>query len=199
LANKLTDSVYSNRQLLHITKSGNILSPEEVADVVKNNYFYTDVNITSTSVPENKILYEYSDIYYLGTQDSSKKYYLDNETAISTFASKLSGHPSLGESKNYDGAFLYVNLENLSQILTEGGERDNKVIPVGESVSIPITFEYYLSVKEKISKRIMFDLRNSLVTNPLNYIIEITANYDNSLQAEMYDNTEPAIVDDASL
>lgn len=199
LANKLIDSVYSNRQLLHISKSGNILSPEEVADVVKNNYFYTDVNITSTSVPENKILYKYSDIYYLGTQDSSKKYYLDNETAISTFASKLSGHPSLGESKNYDGAFLYVNLENLSQILTEGGERDNKVIPVGESVSIPITFEYYLSVKEKISKRIMFDLRNSLVTNPLNYIIEITANYDNSLQAEMYDNTEPAIVDDASL
>ena len=50
----------------------------------------------------------------------------------------------------------------------------------GESVSIPIVFEYYLSVKENISKRIMFDLRNSLVTNPLNYIIEITANYDNS-------------------
>ena len=87
----------------------------------------------------------------------------------------------------------------MSQILTEGGERDNKVIPVGESVSIPIVFEYYLSVKENISKRIMFDLRNSLVTNPLNYIIEITANYDNSLHAEMYDNTEAAIVDDASI
>jgi hypothetical protein len=34
----------------------------------------------------------------------------------------------------------------------------------------------------------MFDLRNSLITNPLNYIIEITANYDNSLQGEIYKN-----------
>lgn len=200
LANKLTDSIYSNRQLLHISKeeNGAILSPEVTMTNVKYNYLYKDTNYASTSVPENKILYKYSDIYYIG-KDSSKKYYLDNETAISTFASKLSAHPQLGESKNYDGAFLYVNLENMSQILTEGGERDNKVIPVGESVSIPIVFEYYLSVKENISKRIMFDLRNSLVTNPLNYIIEITANYDNSLHAEMYDNTEAAIVDDASI
>jgi hypothetical protein len=199
LVNKLTDSIYSNRQLLHISRNnGEVLSPEETISNVKHDYLYTDTNYASTSVPENKILYKYSDIYYIG-KDSSKKYYLDNETAISTFASKLSAHPQLGESKNYDGAFLYVNLENISQILTEGGERDNKVIPVGESVSIPIVFEYYLSVKEKISKRIMFDLRNSLVTNPLNYIVEITANYDNSLHAEMYDNTEAAIVDDASI
>ena len=200
LANKLTDSIYSNRQLLHISKekNGEVLSPEETITNVKYDYLYTDTNYASTSVPENKILYKYSDIYYIG-KDGSKKYYLDNETSISTFASKLSAHPYLGENKNYDGAFLYVNLENMSQILTEGGERDNKVIPVGESVSIPIVFEYYLSVKEKISKRIMFDLRNSLVTNPLNYIIEITANYDNSLHAEMYDNTLTAITDDASI
>lgn len=200
LANKLTDSIYSNRQLLHISKEkkGEVLSPEETITNVKYDYLYTDTNYASTSVPENKILYKYSDIYYIG-KDGSKKYYLDNETSISTFASKLSAHPYLGENKNYDGAFLYVNLENMSQILTEGGERDNKVIPVGESVSIPIVFEYYLSVKEKISKRIMFDLRNSLVTNPLNYIIEITANYDNSLHAEMYDNTLTAITDDASI
>ena len=200
LANKLTDSIYSNRQLLHISKEkkGEVLSPEETITNVKYDYLYTDTNYASTSVPENKILYKYSDIYYIG-KDGSKKYYLDNETSISTFASKLSAHLYLGENKNYDGAFLYVNLENMSQILTEGGERDNKVIPVGESVSIPIVFEYYLSVKEKISKRIMFDLRNSLVTNPLNYIIEITANYDNSLHAEMYDNTLTAITDDASI
>ena len=77
-------------------------------------------------------------------------------------------------------------MDNTSQILTDGTERGNKVIKVGESVSIPIVFEYYLNSKQSITKTIIFELRNSIITNPINYIIEITGNYDNSLQGDIY-------------
>ena len=131
---------------------------------------------------------------------------MDNKTSISQFIN--SGLTNLGDFttiNSFDGAFLFVNLENKSQILTNGGERDNYEIPVGESVSIPIVFEYFLSEKQTISKRLMFDIRNSLITNPLNYIIELTANYDTSLSTNMYGNdfesqntSNILIVDDAS-
>jgi hypothetical protein len=33
----------------------------------------------------------------------------------------------------------------------------------------------------------MFDIRNSLITNPLNYILELTAHYDSSFNANISD------------
>jgi hypothetical protein len=51
----------------------------------------------------------------------------------------------------------------------------------------------------------VFDIRNSLLTNPINYILELTANYDTSLNANIYENnienqntSNMYLVDDAS-
>ena len=143
-------------------------------------------------MPNNNVIYKYNDISCVKSTNSKTLIYLNEDTKISEFAAKVKNvgtNQSFTTIGNYDGAFLYVNLDNSTHITTKGGERDNKEIPVGESVSIPIVFEYFLSEKEKITKRIMFDLRHSLVVNPLNYIIEITANYDNSLQANVYEET----------
>jgi hypothetical protein len=137
---------------------------------------------------------------------NNTKVYLDDSTSISKFvSSNVTNVGKLNTTSAFDGGFLFVNLENKSQILTKGGERDNYEIPVGESVSIPIVFEYFLSEKQKISKRLMFDIRNSLLTNPINYILELTANYDTSLNANIYENnienqntSNMYLVDDAS-
>lgn len=172
-----------------INKDNNIVinAPKIINDNNKlstdiNDYFYKENN------QKNKVVYMYENINGIL---NNTKIYLDNKTSISQFIN--SGLTNLGDFttiNSFDGAFLFVNLENKSQILTNGGERDNYEIPVGESVSIPITFEYFLSEKKSISKRIMFDIRNSLLTNPLNYILELTANYDTSLNVNMYNTND---------
>ena len=183
--------------------STNILGFISSTGVIYNNY-NSNTNITldnfkysepKNDLTNNTVIYKYSDINgSIQKQNSETQIYLDSETPITLFATQenMKINPSLQGAANiynYDGAFLYVNLENMSQILTSGAEKDSKIIPVGESVSIPIVFEYFLSNMQSISKMIMFDLRNSLISNPLNYILEITANYDNSLQHNIY-NTE---------
>jgi hypothetical protein len=155
-----------------------------------NNKLSTDINdyFYKENSQKNKVVYMYENINGIL---NNTKIYLDNKTSISQFIN--SGLTNLGDFttiNSFDGAFLFVNLENKSQILTKGSERDNYEIPVGESVSIPITFEYFLSEKKSISKRIMFDIRNSLLTNPLNYILELTANYDTSLNVNMYNTND---------
>ena len=182
-ANKAEFNDLQYRGLSFISKNGTIFDPKSQKDTLNlsiDNFKYT------TQATFNNVIYKYNDIYF--TQFDGKQIYLNNETSISEFASRLPENSPLNKISNYDGGFIYVNLENKSQILTGGGERDRKIISIGASISIPFMFEYFLSSTEKISKCLMFDLRNSLITNPLNYIIEITANYDNSLQGEIYKN-----------
>jgi len=191
LANsEITGKIVTNT-LGFITTNGFIQTPSfnDITNISKiDNYYYKKLN--DDLKPNNNVIYKYNDICCYTEENESKYIYLNENTKISDFASAFvkfgNSNAPFANPDNYDGGFLYVNLDNSTHILTDGGERDSKIIPVGESVSIPIVFEYYLSKKEKISKRIMFDLRHSLVANPLNYIIEITANYDNSLQANIY-------------
>ena len=97
--------------------------------------------------------------------------------------------------ESFDGAFLFVNANNTSELLTDGTERGNVEIKVGESISVPIVFEYFLSQKQQITKRLMFDIKKSLIETPLNYILELTANYDSSLEANI-DNVNTTVISD---
>lgn len=144
-----------------------------------NDYFYKE------NTQYNSVLYMYENIHCVV---DNTKIYLDDSTSISkVVSSNVTNLGKLNTTSAFDGGFLFVNLENRSQVLTKGGERDNYEIPVGESVSIPIVFEYFLSELKSISKRLMFDIRNSLITNPLNYILELTAHYDSSFNANISD------------
>ena len=82
-------------------------------------------------------------------------------------------------------------------------ENDAISLDVAESITIPIEFEYFLTknqnetdenktvksnIKSKITKSLYFDIRNSLVRNPLHYMIEITGNYDFSSSGDVYNN-----------
>lgn len=131
------------------------------------------------------LAYKYEDYWYITEENNKEKtVYLDNKTSISDWISagqKANHFNGLQENK-FTGAFLYVNLDNKTSLITKGGEKDNYEIKVGESVSVPVVFEYFFyngnnaDSKDKLVKTIMFDIRNSLINNPLNYILEITAN-----------------------
>ena len=70
----------------------------------------------------------------------------------------------------------------------EGPEKSYVFVDAGESISIPIVFEYYLdgSSKTKISKSLYFDIKNSLVANPVHYLIEVTGNYDLTATGDVF-------------
>ena len=71
--------------------------------------------------------------------------------------------------------------------MTTGGQFDYKVINAGNSMSIPIVFEYFVNADlPVISKSLYFDLRNSLINDPIHYMIEVTGNYDYSTTGEIY-------------
>ena len=75
--------------------------------------------------------------------------------------------------------------------MTNGGEKDSISIDVSSTISIPIVFEYYLdgySDNRSISKSLYFDIRNSLISNPLHYMIEIIGNYDFTSTGDIYNN-----------
>ena len=59
-------------------------------------------------------------------------------------------------------------------------------------------FEYYIDGETitKITKGLYFDLRDSLVQNPVHYMLELTANYDYTATGSLINNT--SLSDEAS-
>lgn len=196
LANKYNKSKieFSNTNYLGFISSDEILNYD--IDNTDTTYDISKFFYTENEDILNTVIYKYEDISGYINSTSNNKVYLDNETSISRFISTVNtSNENLQSVKDFDGAFLYVNLQNTSELLTDGSEKGNYEIKVGESVSIPIVFEYFLSQKQTISKKLMFDIKNSLLSNPLNYILELTANYDTSLEVNLNNTNVKAIND----
>lgn len=141
---------------------------------------------------DNKYLMRFEDIQ--GTTSDQKSVFLDSNTSINNFfiRYKPEGFSSVN---NFNGAFLYPDLTNNNILMTEGGEKDCISIGVSKSITIPLVFEYYLdgssindTAMTSITKSIYFDIRNSLISNPLHYMIEITGNYDFTATGDIYNN-----------
>lgn len=127
----------------------------------KNNYWimrYEDIMKTSS------------------TDDNVSVSYLTNQTTFTSFIN--GGNLQTFNSPNmFVGGFLYPELLSNNSIQTNGEDKASKYIEVGESISIPIVFEYYTnSSNKKIIKSLYFDIRNSLVRDPLHYMIEVIGN-----------------------
>ena len=48
----------------------------------------------------------------------------------------------------------------------------------------------------KISKSLYFDIRNSLISNPKHYMIEVTGNYDYTATGDIYSNIDNIGIED---
>ena len=120
---------------------------------------------------------------------------LSNNLAVSTeYNANYKNSPSVSSTSQFVGGFLYPNLLSKAQILTSGGEQASKTIDMGSSLSIPIVFEYYVeSGKSTITKSLYFDLRNSLISDPLHYMIEVTGNYDYTTTGEIYTDIDDIV------
>lgn len=144
---------------------------------------------------ENKFLMRYEDIQ--GTNQSTQKtVFLDDKISISNF---LANYVPLGFSDTSDfcGAFIYPDILSREQIMTEGQSNDKVFIDEGEQLVIPVVFEYYLDGKvdedsginnTEITKSLYFDLKSSLIKNPVHYMIEMTGHYDMTSTGDVYSN-----------
>lgn len=151
------------------------------------NWFVYSNSLYRNNGEENNYLMRYEDIQ--GKNESQQTIFLDNSTSIVSFFNKYKPK-GFNSEKDFCGAFVYPNLNNKNVLMTNGGEKDSISIDVSGSITIPIVFEYYLDGTNysSITKSMYFDIRNSLIRNPLHYMIEITGNYDFTATGDIYNN-----------
>lgn len=87
------------------------------------------------------------------------------------------------------GAILYPYPLNREDLTINNSGQLYKLIKPGESITLPLVFEYCLEsgdVKvDHISKTISFDVRTSLYNDPTNFKVAIKANYEDQLEEKI--------------
>lgn len=140
--------------------------------IVKSNPYWYIYGLNDT----NRWIMRYEDIVKTNSSDSENEasyVFLNDNTTFTEFRSSGGSIKTFLTTKSFEGGFAYPNLLSLDNILTTGEDKASKYIEVGESVSIPIVFEYYIESSSKVVKSLYFDLRNSLVKDPIHYMIEL--------------------------
>lgn len=137
-----------------------------------NNYIPRFEDICATD-PDNNIIY------------------LDYESSMSEFIANNTVNGLTFSAGAFVGAFLYPDIAGRKTILTDGNYNSYVELGVGKSISVPVMFEYYIDGETitKITKGLYFDLRDSLIQNPVHYMLEVTANYDYTSTGSLINNT----------
>lgn len=198
LQNKLNNEYYvknvNNRQDKIDLAKAEINSIGELQDNSTSKYvdkefewFIYSNSLYRNQGEDNKYLMRYEDIQ--GKNEAQQTIFLDTTTPIMNFFTKYRPN-GFNSDTDFCGAFIYPNLNHKNVVMTNGGEKDSISIDVSESITVPIVFEYYLdgTANNTITKSLFFDIRNSLISNPLHYMIEITGNYDFTATGDIYNN-----------
>ena len=198
LQNKLNNEYYvknvNNRQDKIDLAKAEINSIGELQDNSTSKYvdkefewFVYSNSLYRNQGEDNKYLMRYEDIQ--GKNEAQQTVFLDTTTSIMNFFTKYRPN-GFNSDTDFCGAFIYPNLNHKNVVMTNGGEKDFISIDVSESITVPIVFEYYLdgTANNTITKSLFFDIRNSLISNPLHYMIEITGNYDFTATGDIYNN-----------
>lgn len=153
-----------------------------------NSIYSSYVSSSTNSIKDyidNNFILKYEDIII---KAGDKYIQLDENTNINDFTNSIKKYNSENESINknflepsqFTGAFLYPDIDTLQQIQIQDGDKSSIVIRPGESVSIPITFEFYISSDDtkqsSISKSLIFCIKDSQYQEPKYYEIEVTGN-----------------------
>ena len=140
----------------------------------------------------NMYLLRYEDI--CGTNATGVSVYLDSQTSVASFNNDYSPQ-GFRQDSDFAGAFLYPELLSRETVLTEGASNSHIFIDKGEKLTVPVVFEYYLDGNKtetvdhtSVTKSLYFDIRNSLIKNPVHYMIEMTGYYDTTATGDMYNN-----------
>lgn len=83
-------------------------------------------------------------------------------------------------------AVLYPKVSDLSKITIDGGALSYyKLIKPGETLQVPFVWKMYITAGDSIQKTISFDLRTSLYSDPINYILTIKSNESDTLEGKI--------------
>lgn len=155
-----------------------------------NSVYSNDYSITNYSYVNNHYLLKFEDI--IGVIDGTAVS-LTEDTNINTFIKSLDSSASgtnqgINSLSNYNGAFLYPDLDSISQVLIN--DESNLLIKSGESVEIPITFEFFIDSnsfgKSNIKKSIIFAIKDSLYEDEKYFEVEIAGNANNTISNSIY-------------
>lgn len=201
------NKISTDTNIEDIVSQGSVSNIDKVLEKF-NTYIYKDYNILGSLNSKdkkylNQYILRYEDII---VTDNANSRYLDDQTSLTEVMNKVyysakgasdandTNSTTVSNTSQFVGGFLYPNLLSKAQILTSGGEQASKTIDMGSSLSIPIVFEYYVeSGKSTITKSLYFDLRNSLISDPLHYMIEVTGNYDYTTTGEIYTDIDDVV------
>lgn len=125
---------------------------------------------------DNKYLLKFEDIVCKNANNYNVS--PDKETDIYAFIKAVSDNNNeFSDISAFNGGFFFVDLDTISQVTTDEG---NYLIKAGESVEIPVTFEYFIDTasfnKDSIKKTIVFAIKDSLYENEKYYEVELTGN-----------------------
>ena len=162
---------------LSITQTNNNITTE----IINSAYNYTNVN-TSMFIyddnQQNKYILKYE---HLVGKENGKVFYMSTDMGFDTFKTKATNLESNSDGL-FVGAFLTPELvvEN-ALVCPQKDDAQYLELAPGESISIPVIFEYYMNGAEntptEITKGLYFDLRPSLFKDPTHYMINVTAKY----------------------
>lgn len=145
-----------------------------------DNTFFMYKNIA------NEYLTRYEDIFY---DDNGTRYYLDSESSLSEFVTQHRVPGNFTDDIDFTGAFLFPELVSINSILTGGSVGDYTEIPVGSSLTVPVTLEFYLNEDlTSIVKGLYFDIKPSAYSEPLHFMLEVTALYDYTASGNLLGN-----------
>ena len=156
---------------------------------IYSSYVTNQSNATNSYI-DNKFILKYEDIIL---KSGDKYIKLDEKTNINDFIKagergsnnqnevETAINNNFLKSVNYTGAFLYPDIDTIQQVQIQDGDKQSVIIRPGESISIPITFEFYIanddnSTQSSISKSLIFCIKDSQYNEPKYYEIEITGN-----------------------
>lgn len=156
-----------------------------------NSVYSNNYSITNYSYIDNNYLLKFEDI--IGIIDGTAVS-LTEDTNINTFIKSLDSTTESAANKEisllsyYNGAFLYPDLDSISQVLINN--ESNLLIKSGESVEIPITFEFFIDQnsfdRNNIKKSIVFAIKDSLYEDEKYFEIEIAGNVNNNISNSIY-------------
>lgn len=166
---------------------------------IYSNSFSAD-SLQSNSYIDNKYILKYEDI--IGSVSGSAVH-LTEDTNILTFLNSIkSSDASINSTfqslSDFTGAFLYPDLDTISQLTIDG---DNLLIKPGESVAVPITFEYFLPIdtstdsKSSIKKSLVFAIKDSLYEDEKYFEVELTGNASSASINSIYSGIDNLALD----
>lgn len=169
-----------------------------------NDYIYNYVSNydVKTLANINKYILRYEDVavYKDASDGNIELKFITEEDNVNDFVKKNTeaGYiiHNFSDTNSFCGGFLIPELDSRDQIICDNFD-DNQYITltVGSSLSIPLTFEYFLdNTTSIITKSIYFDLRPTVLKNPDSFIVTITA--ENSSTFTSFDASQLTTISD---